>query len=416
MSATSRRSVVLAAVGALAGALLIPLAPASAAPTTATATTTAATLDRSERDLRAALEAVVAAGATGVNALVDDGDDVTRLAAGHARLDPDRRLRTGDQARVGSITKTFVAVVMLELQRAGRLDLDDTLESWLPGLVPNGSDITLRMLLNHTSGIFNYTDDPDFFELAFSDPFRPWTARELVDLALENPPVFAPGTSWSYSNTGYILLGMVLQRATHQSVGELLDRHVIGPLDLDDTYLATSPRWRGPHAHGYIPPGVYGAQDYVDTSRWTPTWAGAAGAVVSTPSDLRTFYQALLSGRLLPRASLREMKDVVMPVPEAGYGLGLLVLETPCGTVWGHEGGIPGYVTIAFVDRTGSRAAMLVLSTEPDAEIGAAFGELVATAVCGMFGKDVPADFGTAAARGQAQRWSALTRDLSPAR
>jgi D-alanyl-D-alanine carboxypeptidase len=414
MSATVRRSVVLAAVGALAGALLLPLSPASAVPTSATSTV--ASLDRSDKDLRAAMEAVVAAGATGVNALVDDGDDVTRLTAGLARLDPERDLRPGHQARVGSITKTFVAVVMLKLQRAGRLDLDDTLESWLPGLVPNGSDITLRMLLNHTSGIFNYTDSPKFVEIAFTDPYRPWTPRELVDLALEQPSNFAPGTSWSYSNTGYILLGMVLQRATDQSVSQLLDRHVIRPLDLEDTYLANTPRWRGPHAHGYVPPGVFGVQDYVDTSGWTTTWGGAAGALVSTPADLRTFYQALLSGELLPRAALREMKDVVTALPGAGYGLGLMVLETPCGTVWGHTGGIPGYVTIAFGNAAGTRSSMLVLSTEPNEEIAAAFDQLVATAVCGMFGKEVPADLGLGAARGSGPSWSALTRDLSPAR
>jgi D-alanyl-D-alanine carboxypeptidase len=361
------------------------------------------------------MQAVVDAGATGVNALLDDGDEVTRLAVGRARLDPDRRLRTGDQARVGSITKTLIAVIALQLKREGELGLDDTIEHWLPGLVPGGSEITLRMLLNHTSGIFNYTDDPDFLASAFADPYRRWSPRELIDLALANPPLFPPGTSWSYSNTGYILLGLVLQKASGRSVAELVERRVTRPLHLEDTYFATSARFRGSYAHGYAPPGLFG-DGYTDTSGWTPTWAWAAGALVSTTRDLTTFYQALLSGHLLPRTLLREMTTTVSPFPGAGYGLGLLTIDTPCGTIWGHNGGIPGYVTIAYHNRAGTRSTLLVMSTEPNDAIAAPFDELVQQAVCAMFGQPVPA--GAAAARATTTSpWSwPLSTELSQRR
>jgi D-alanyl-D-alanine carboxypeptidase len=406
MTTRPRRIAALAAVSVLVTTLLAPGSPATAAPpaqgaTARPAVAVVADEDQSTAALREAMQAVVDAGATGVNALLDDGDEVTRLAVGRARLDPDRRLRTGDQARVGSITKTLIAVIALQLKREGELKLDDTIEQWLPGLVPGGSEITLRMLLNHTSGIYNYTDDPDFLASAFEDPYRRWSPRELIDVALANPPVFPPGASWSYSNTGYILLGLVLQKATGHSVAELVERRVTRPLDLEDTYLATSPRFRGPYAHGYAPPGIFG-DTYTDTSGWTPTWAWAAGALVSTTADLTTFYQALLSGRLLPRGLLREMTTTVSPFPGAGYGLGLLTIDTPCGTIWGHTGGIPGYITIAYHNRAGTRSTLLVMSTEPNDAIAGAFDELVERAVCTMFGQPVPA---AAGARATTRSW-----------
>ena len=410
MTATPRRLAALVAAGATALALLAPSAPASAsAPVRSVAApaTVHAHTDDTQAALRAAMQAVVDAGATGVNALVDDGDHVTRLSVGRARLDPERRLRPQDQARVGSITKTAIAVVALQLARQGKLHLSDSIEHWLPGTVPGGSAITLRMLLNHTSGIFNYTDDPDFFAMAFADPYRAWTPRQLIDLALSNPPLFRPGTSWSYSNTGYILLGLVLEKASGMSVADLVRRWVTRPLHLKNTYFANTPHFRGPYAHGYAPPGLYSA-GYLDTSGWSPTWAWAAGALVSNTKDLTTFYQALLSGDLLSRAQLREMTTTVSPFAGAGYGLGLLTLDTPCGTIWGHTGGIPGYVTISYHNRAGTRSAVLVMSTEPTQAIAKKFDPLVLRAVCSMFDKPVPEGATTSPQGRGASGWSAL--------
>ena len=375
--------------------LLVPGTAAAATPSPAsTATTTGSSADHRPGDqnaeLRAALQAVVDAGATGVIALVDDGEDRSQLAVGAARLEPRQRLRVRDQVRVGSITKTFIATITLQLVGEGRLSLDDTVEQWLPGVVPNGSAITLQMLLNHTSGIFDYTEDEDFFPSVFADPFRQWTPQEFIDIANAHPPVFAPGEGWSYSNTGYIVIGLVLEKATGHQVQDLVKRRIVKPLHLRGTFLATSARFRGRYAHGYAPPSLTG-DGYEDLSSWSPSIAWTAGALVSTAPDLARFYDALLSGRLLSPSLLDAMTTTVETNAGFDYGLGIFALDTPCGTAWGHNGGIPGYFSFALNTRDGSRSAILLLPTEPDEAIATAFFEqALPTAVCQMFDQEVP--------------------------
>lgn len=406
----------LATATAVAVAALGPGSPATASPTVRSASAASATLAAGSGSdqtaaLKAAMLATVDAGATGVSALIDDGDEVRRLAVGSARLDPPRDLRPTDQVRVGSITKTAIAVIALQLVDEEELSLGDTIESWLPGVVPNGESITIRMLLNHTSGIYNYTDDPDFFASILADPYQHWSPRELIGIANSHPPVFPPGTSWSYSNTGYILIGLVLQKATGESVAELVQRRVVRPLDLEDTYFANNARFHGTYAHGYAPPSITG-DGYQDLSRWSPSWAWAAGALVSNPPDLVRFYQALLSGRLLPPKLLRTMTTTVSPGPGFGYGLGIYTLDTPCGTVWGHDGGIPGYVSIASSNRAGTRSAIVLLPTQPDTAIGEQFEKVILAAVCSMFDQPVPE--ATAAAVPRAAATPGFTRQPVP--
>lgn len=335
--------------------------------------------------LRAALEAVVDAGATGAIGLVDDGADVSATAVGVARLDRPRPLRVSDQVRVGSITKTMIATITLQLVGEGRLRLDDTVERWLPGMVPNGSAITIRMLLNHTSGIFDYTADPDWNAAVFADPDRHWSPQELVAVGTAHPPLFPPGQGLAYSNTGYILIGLVLEKVTGQPVQDLVTQRVVRPLHLYDTFFATSARFRGAYAHGYFPPSLTD-DGYLDVTSWSPSLQWTAGALVSTASDLARFYQALLSGRLLGPALLNEMTTTVTgpDYPGIGLGLGIWSVDTPCGTAWGHLGGAPGYKTFALNDRGGTRSAVVIVPTELDDAIGAAFEVAVATAVCQM--------------------------------
>ena len=383
---------------------------AAAVPTLTAAPDAVAAPQPGTEELQAALDGVVAAGATGISLRVDDGHHTIRLASGAARLDPRVPMRPDARLRVGSITKTFVSTVTLQLVGEGRLSLDDTVERWQPGLIPNGADITVRQLLNHTSGIFNYTDDEAFIQSLLAHPLRAHTAHELVAVATAHPPVFAPGTSWSYSNTNYIVVGLILERVTHQSVSSLLRQRIIGPLRLHDTvYPTRSPNIPGYHAHGYLPPTLsdlfpppWGGQDrYVDISRFSPTVTGAAGALISNPDDLRRFYRALLSGRLLRPAQLAEMKTMIELDPGFGYGLGLYTAETPCGRIWGHDGSVPGYTTIAWNDESGRRGMVVGLPTEQDEAIAAAFDTVLATAACRVFGRPVPsAAAGATAAAG----------------
>jgi D-alanyl-D-alanine carboxypeptidase len=372
-------------------AALVLLVAGALSPVPAAAAPTAAPPPANPR-LQALLDELVANGASGALARVDDGRHTWRLAAGSARLEPRQPLTPAARFRVGSVTKSFVATVVLQLVGEGTLRLDDTVERWVPGLVPDGGAVTLRMLLNHTSGLFDYTEDPAFLRRMIEDPTRPATPRELVAVATAHLPTFPPGTDWAYSNTNYIVTGLILEAATGRSVARLVGARILRPLRLGGTYFAVgSPDLAGYHAHGYVPPSLTNGAGYVDVTPFAPSLAWAAGAIVSTADDLHRFYAALLGGRLLRPPQLREMTTTVPVVPTAGYGLGLFAERRACGTVWGHDGGIPGYATFAFGDRSGRRGAVIALPTQPDRDLDAVLALTVDTAVCQMFGRVPPA-------------------------
>ena len=359
------------------------------------------------QELQAALDDVVAAGASGVTLRVDDGKRTYRLTSGQSRLKPPQRMRPEAKIRVGSITKTFVSTVALQLVGEGRLSLDDTVEQWQPGLIPGGAQITVRQLLNHTSGLFNYTDDDAFISEVLTNPLTAYTPQQLITLTNSYPPLFPPGTSWSYSNTNYIVAGLILERVTHQSMSQLIQQRITRPLRLRHTYLPeSSPDIQGYHARGYFPPALTG-EGYVDVTRLSPTAAWAAGALVSNVDDLRRYFGALLGGQLLRPAQLAQMKDLV-PVEdeyEFGYGLGLYRSETACGPIWGHDGGIPGYATIAWNDETGRRGIALGLPTAADEQISEAAGRLIDVATCRALGQEPPPAVTTRSTDSPANTW-----------
>ncbi|MGL5823420.1 MAG: serine hydrolase domain-containing protein [Nocardioides sp.] len=342
---------------------------------------------RTDHQLREALGDIVAAGASGAVLRVDHQRDTNTYVAGAARLDPRVAMRQGAKLRVGSVTKTFVATLVLQAAAEKRLRLDDTVERWLPGLVPDGDRITLRQLLNHTSGLFDLVRDQDFFRAVLTDPLREYTPVQLVRIATAHPPVFEPGTDWGYSNTGYVLLGLVLERATGRSVSALVRDRITGPLKLEQTYLPVrSPDIPGFHAHGYLPPSLTGA-GYVDITRISPTALGSAGALVSTAGDLRRFFRALLGGRLLPPAQLAQMQTTVEARPGYEYGLGLYSQQTPCGRVWGNDGNAPGYETFAWNNHTGRQGFVLNVTTQPDDAIETAQNAATDAAACQILTK-----------------------------
>jgi D-alanyl-D-alanine carboxypeptidase len=396
-----RRRVWLA--GAAACAMLLTsigvVAPAGAATTTSRARAAAS-------PLQSRADAVVAAGIVGYVARVDDGTRVTTAVAGLADRATGRRLGPDDQFEIGSNTKTFMATLTLQLVAKGKLSLTDTVEQHLPGLVPNGDKITLKMLLQHTSGLSDYTDEA-FAETVLADPTRVWTPQELVALATKHQPTFAPGTSWAYSNTNYILVGMILRKVTGTSPADLVQQRIARPLGLHRTYLPTpTAKHTGPgYAHGYLATPDGATFRYTDVSGWAlGGWAGTAGAMISTPSELSRFFSALLGGKLLPAAQLTQMRTLV-PFPasfgsKGGYGLGLQRVDTPCGPAWGHGGGIFGHVSTALFSADGRRATvtdattMFDPRTTPNAAVDKAITAAIAadqTAVCQMFGKPLPA-------------------------
>jgi D-alanyl-D-alanine carboxypeptidase len=352
---------------ALALALVALAAAAPAAPASAAR-------DRSagrETKLQRGLDHVVAAGVPGAVLLVRDGRRTIRYTSGHGRLKPTTPIRARDRFRVGSITKPFVATVVLQLVGEHKLALEDTVERWLPGLVPDGESISVRELLNHTSGLFAFGGDRDFVTQAFHDPLRVWTPREIVAIAAAHPPTFAPGTGWSYSDTNYFVLGMIVEAATGRSLASELHRRIFAPLRLRATTLPTGPGIAGRHAHGYF------LRPLEDVTLGSPSVQWAAGALVSNADDLARFFRALLGGRLL-RPDFLQLMTTTVAAPLLGpgnaYGLGLQKLPEPCGALWGHTGASPGYVADALNSKHGRRQVVVLVNATGPLSAAGLFG------------------------------------------
>jgi D-alanyl-D-alanine carboxypeptidase len=332
--------------------------------------------------LQLLVDQVVQAGPPGAVALVRTGQGTWQGASGLGDLQARRPASPADRFRIGSVTKSFVATVVLQLVGEGRLGLDDSVQQWLAGAVPGGERITIRQLLNHTSGLYDYTDDlPPPWAKATLEHYqrlqtRSYTPQALVAMATRHQPLFPPGTRFAYSSTNYILLGLVVERATGHRLAAQLQQRILRPLGLADTELPdTQRRIRGPHLHGYAPldrawrPSD-GPAGLVDLTQANPSWPWAAGAMISSAPDLARFYQALLGGRLLGPELLKAMLTTVDASesfgPGAGYGLGLMRLPLGCGgQVWGHGGEIPGYATLAFSTKDAARQLVLTHNLLP---------------------------------------------------
>ncbi|MFF0363564.1 serine hydrolase domain-containing protein [Streptomyces fungicidicus] len=262
-----------------------------------------------------------------------------------------------DHFRAGSVTKTFLATVVLQLADEGRLSLSDTVEEHLPGLVRgagnDGRALTLRSLLTHTSGLYDFTAD--------TRGTVPLTALQAVRISLTHPP--AARGRFSYSNTNYVMLGLVVEQVTGRSYAAETERRILAPLRLTGTsFPGSRASLPSPHGRAY-------AADGTDVTRLDPRVAGAAGELVTTLADLDRFYAALLGGELLPPRRLREMLDT--RAAQGSYGMGLFPVTLPCGTtVWGHDGRIAGsYVrTAATVD--GRRVLTFRVNTDAIADPG----------------------------------------------
>ncbi|HEX2314845.1 MAG TPA: serine hydrolase domain-containing protein [Thermomonospora sp.] len=311
--------------------------------------------------VRAALDRVVASGVPGVVALTRRDDRTARWARGVRDLRTKRAIRTHDRFRIGSNTKTFVATVVLQLAGERRLRLDDSVERWLPGTIRDGRRITVRQLLNHTSGLPDYSQDPRVLQPYARDRGHYWAPRALVGLVEDRPLSFRPGTGFAYSNTNYVLLGLIVEKATGRSATGEITRRLIRPLGLRGTGLPVrDPRIHGPHTRGYLTnvPG----QGTVDITTLSPSIAWTAGGMISTTADLARFHRALFSGRLLRPAQQRALKTIA--ARSGGYALGVARITTSCGPAWGHQGSFPGYLSLAFTTADGRRQAVIALNTD----------------------------------------------------
>jgi D-alanyl-D-alanine carboxypeptidase len=376
MTSRTAKIVRTALVGAIAAALVGASTAATVAAPQALTSSQSAAAEPFTRpaagDLGRAADAVLAAGATGFASRVDDGRQVSTLTRGVADRATARKMASGNEFQIGSNTKTFVATVALQLVGEGRLKLDDPVRRWFPQ-VRDADRITVRMLLQHTSGLFDYLADPEMAEQVLAGSRHRWTPEELLTVAMKHPVNAEPGAGWSYSNTNYVLAGMILRKVTGTDPAQLIHQRIVVPLGLRHTYWAPDARFHGRHLHGYFRTQPGGRQ-YTDVSDAPLHWADAAGAMISTLSDLARFEKALQSGRLLRPTQLAQMRSTVdVPGPagwKAGYGLGISRLDTPCGTFWGHTGGTLGYLTQAWSSSDGQRSLVQVVPTGADTPAG----------------------------------------------
>ncbi|MQY10002.1 D-alanyl-D-alanine carboxypeptidase [Streptomyces sp. RB5] len=370
---------------ALATALLpIPVsAPAAAAP--------AGVDDRpGHARTRAAMERAVRDGAPGVLVTVVDGKNRWTGTAGVADRDTKRPPRSADHFRVGSITKTFTATLVLQLEAEGRLSIDDTVETWLPGLVRgNGHDgrrITVRQLLNHTSGVYNYLNDPALHQIGpvwLQHLHETWTPGELLAVAMSKPPAAAPGARFVYSNTNYLLAALIVERITGNSYEHELHRRIIAPLRLRETSApGTRELLPQPSGRAYSTAQIQAPLPGVDVTEFDASPLRASGELISTADDLNRFYGALLAGRLLPRAQLREMTRTVSAGTD-NHGLGLSRMTTSCGIeLWGQRGGGYGFEALTISTRDARHRMTVYFNTDHLAPEGASAREVTDAEFC----------------------------------
>ncbi|WP_306336812.1 serine hydrolase [Streptomyces sp. KL118A] len=304
-----------------------------------------------------AVDALEKAGMPGVAAEVSGPRGKWFGSAGYADTATKRERTAADHLRAGSNTKSLIAVVLLQLEAEGKLSLDDSVERWLPGVLRgngyDGTKITVRQLLNHTSGVHDMVSTPEWREYMNGPGFllhryETWSPERIVGLALKYKPDFEPGTSWNYSNTNFVLAGMIIEKATGHTYADEAERRIIKRLKLRETsFPGTDPKMPAPYAKGYSKlyaenPGP----EIHDATEYNPAWSGATGEVISTTGDLNRYYSALIKGELLPPAQQRELLNTVETGTFFEYGAGLIVRTLSCGVkVYGHDGIVWGSLT-----------------------------------------------------------------------
>ncbi|MBB3729808.1 serine hydrolase domain-containing protein [Nonomuraea dietziae] len=329
-------------------------------------------------ELQKAIEEIVDSGFVGMTLRVHDERGEWVGSAGVRELGESAKPPIDGHVRIGSVTKTFTATLVLQLVAEGKVELDTPADDYLPEF---GLDrrITVRMLLQHTSGVFNFTGE--VYEDGTVAPGITWSGQEWVDnrfkayrpeelvgLALSKPARFEPGTDWSYSNTNYVLARLLIEKVTGRTYAEELQRLILGPLGLSGTVAPTTQtEIPEPHAHAYYRYEEAGQEKTVDVTRQNPSWISSGGDMISTTQDLQTFISALVGGKLLPAPLLAEM---CTPEPKVGYGLGVFVQDTGCGgTLITHNGGHGGHAGLMYSTPDGSKTLTASLNYVDDAAL-----------------------------------------------
>jgi D-alanyl-D-alanine carboxypeptidase len=306
----------------------------------------------------AAKSSFLQAAAPGAIVGVRTPDGTWTAAYGYA--DPvNQTLMTEDMhVRIGSVTKTFTGTAILQLAQDGRLALSDPIEKYYPG-IPNGDQVTLMELANMTSGVASYYT-PEFLDRYFGDPETIFTPDELIAYGVSASPVFEPGEMFNYSNTNTILLGKVIEQVTGQTVEDVFQQQILGPLNLTGTSMpGVSPDLPDPHPQGYTLQGTEPLQEPVDATNWSPSFGWTAGAMISTLPDLLTYDRALATGQglLSPQTQTQRLESFPSP---AGYGIAI-----GCVDGWvGHTGELPGFNTSVYHDTTTDTSVVVMVNSD----------------------------------------------------
>ena len=323
-----------------------------------------------EKSLEAAFEkSFKQSGVPGAIAAVRTPEGTWVSTRGVADRASGKPMRADMHHRIGSVTKTFTATLLLKADAEGLLSLDDTIDQYIKG-VPNGHEITLRQMANMSSGIASYTLDEQFQKALFSNPRKVWKPEKMARIGIKDSPVFDPGKGWQYSNTNYIMLGLVLEQVTGKQIGELYQKEIIKPLHLKETsFPNTDPSLPKPYDHGYTLQGQSNGK-LADATHWNPSWGWSAGGIVSTVGDQLVYGRALGTGEgLLPPEQQAErltsfLYGLKPNAPQRAYGIGLVDQRG-----WlGHTGELPGYNTTLYYNA--ELHTTMVVEVNSDVSVG----------------------------------------------
>jgi D-alanyl-D-alanine carboxypeptidase len=365
-----RRLPLLLLVAALAGALSAPAAQA-------------AEIGAATKLVNRSLKALVKTdgGPPGAIAIIQRKGERRRvIKAGYGNLMPLERPHPNDHMRIASVAKAFSGAVALALVDEGRITLDTTIGERLPDLPAAWHAVTLRQLLHHTSGVADYTRDPDFQAAFGADPQLSIAPRQLLDFIADEPLLFAPDTEYRYSNSDNIIVGLMVEAATGVPYETLLATHVYTALGMKDTSLPSTSTMPEPFIHGFDV-SVDPPEDI--TTAISPSGAWASGGIVSTPADLSRFVRGYIGGRLFSKEQRAQQFDFVPgssdpPGPGNNFaGLAVFKYPTNCGTVFGHTGSFPGYTQFIAASRNGQASVTVSINSVVLPDLRKAFNALL---------------------------------------
>jgi D-alanyl-D-alanine carboxypeptidase len=284
-------------------------------------------------------------------------------------------MQTDLYTRIGSVTKTFTVTALLQLVDQRKLELDDPISKYIPG-VPSGDQITLREMAQMRSGLVTFDDVAEFTDSYIADPHKTFTPMQLLGYALDKPLQFPPGTQYQYSNTNTVLLGLVVEKQSGQTLPDYINEHILAPLKMTHTSFPTTAAFPDPHPQGYTT--LQGAEQIA--TDWNPSWAWAAGNMISTLDDMRIWARALATGTLLAPETQRQRLDTTVPMntqQTAFYGLGIF---NDAGWI-GHSGIIFGYQTVALYLLQTQTTLVFFINTDVPHEVGTTLARAITSVI-----------------------------------